>query len=85
MGYCLGLAPRLSADFIRSFIIGTSHSAHSIRRSKAKRFNVHTRNGARTLQTAHEAVTKSSGATAQAGATRIEHDLLGDRAVPADA
>jgi len=36
------------------------------------------------MQTAHEAVTKSTGAT-QAGATRIEHDLLGDRAVPADA
>jgi len=36
------------------------------------------------MQTAHEDVTKSTGAT-QAGATRIEHDLLGDRAVPADA
>src|SRR5689334_23479496 len=36
------------------------------------------------MQTAHEAVTKATTAT-QAGATRIEHDLLGERAVPADA
>jgi hypothetical protein len=32
MSYCLGLAPRLAPDFIRSFIIGTSDSAHSRRR-----------------------------------------------------
>ncbi|HSC22458.1 MAG TPA: aspartate ammonia-lyase [Casimicrobiaceae bacterium] len=37
------------------------------------------------MQTAHEAVTKGTAAGAQAGATRIEHDLLGERAVPADA
>jgi len=37
------------------------------------------------MHTAHEAVTKDTGTGAQAGATRIEHDLLGDRAVPADA
>jgi len=28
MGYCLGRVPCLAADFIRSFIVGTSDSAH---------------------------------------------------------
>jgi aspartate ammonia-lyase len=37
------------------------------------------------MPTAHEAVTKRTDATPQTDETRIEHDLLGDRAVPANA
>jgi aspartate ammonia-lyase len=37
------------------------------------------------MQTAHEAVTRRPDTAGQTRDTRIEHDLLGDRAVPADA